>query len=179
MTEYRLSYGRIDRWIGVNVAFPIVSRLARTLGNFRLARVLLVVGCLLWFADEAFTHDVAQIALGSILNPLFAAWVWFAMIRGYERASESLSSDTLSFDLLRRTIWVANTRIIWLVMMIVLEAVSQETDPCYSVGWISVVLALYATTCIVPRKPSKIVAKAKALMERAPALTPAPIPTAA
>ena len=161
------------------MAFPIVSRLARTLGNFRLARVLLIVGCLVWFVAAAFTHDIAQIILGLVLNIAFAAWVWIGMIRGYERAAESLSGDVLSVELLRRTIWIANTRVIWLVTMIVIESATRMTDPCYAIGWISVVLALYATTCIVPRKPSKIVAKAKALMERTPSLTPAAIPTAA
>ena len=164
LATIELAYGRVDTAIGKYVAFPIVRRLARPFGNFLLARLLVFVATVGEVCWLILLHaSIGNVLLVVFANVLVGASLFAFHIRRMEKASARINGDNDTIAI-PPEVWVAARSVAWLrkvYLVLALLGAAAQSAPV-AVTFAVLALALYATTCIVPRRPSKIAAKVRA-----------------
>lgn len=152
------TYGKYDTMLGDRVMFPIVKVLARRIGNFALARLLLAVGvCLQVSCAWLLAHGT----LVSTILPLWLmVWVVYFYVRPWERLSQRISTQSVPAEVFGLIAATAFYRCLMAVLTIAAWPLTTR-DPWNVVFNVLWVLSVYSCTCIIPRKKFKSVAKAK------------------
>lgn len=168
-----LTYGRVDGIICRAIG-PALLRVSKPFGNFRLARMLTALAVAFDFVWDFFTSPSFYNLAGDVIFGTVYLMFWIhGAVRPLEKMTANIAGDDgtlrVPLELFKLIRTIARMRM-YLLCICPIDLLSRNIGSI--ITQVLFILGAYVTTCIQPRRKSRIAAKARAFAASLRAATP-------